>query len=359
VKPLLTAPKRQLIDILQTQLIPWASSGAPLALLDMPPQIIGQNKITEKSGKTLPALQGAGQVTRLKYWRDENLNSVAVPIIGCIIDGEADLEVGATQAACRKLKIEGKRWIVAMPKSTFFLVAPGTPVSGPGKVHWRRAHPEKAYSRMLWMQIHENGAYCHFNTSDKGKLWIAPHLFLRDLHLFPLAQNLIQEMQTQTHRYLPIAYFHLGLLLEYLLRSLSLPSKTKERPENILVPALPFPFPHESTDERMRKMVAYIDENLASSLLSAEKIAAQFHLSPVHLRRLFQQELGISTMKFVAGRRLEFARQLLRESSFNIEQIALYCGYKYPANFTNAFLHHFGVSPSAFRQGARPDGRKS
>lgn len=356
MKPFLTAPRRQLIDILQTQLIPWAGSGAPLALLDMPPQIIGQNNITEKPGKALPPLQGVGQVMRLKYWREENLNSVAVAIIGCVIDGEADLEVGATQAACRKLKIEGKRWMVAMPKSTFFVVAPGTPVSGPGKVHWRRAHPESAYSRMLWMQIHESGAYCHFNASDKGKLWIAPHLFLRDLHLFPLAQNLIQELQTQTPRYFPIAYFHLGLLLEYLLRSLSLPPKRKERTENITAAALPFPFPHETANERMRKMIAYIDENLASPMLSAERIAAQFYLSPVHLRRLFQQELGISTMKFVARRRLEFARQLLRESSFSIEQISHYCGYKYPANFTNAFVRHFGISPSAFRQG---NGRNS
>ena len=356
MKPLLTAPKRQLIDVLQTQLIPWANGGAPIALLDAPPKILGTNRVTEKLGAALPSLQGVGQVVRVRYWREENFNSAAIPLLGCVLDGEADLEVGTTQTMCRKLKIEGKRWIVAMPKSTFFLAAPGTPVSAPGQVHWRRAHPERAYSRMLWVQLHEAGAYCHFNTSDKGKLWISPHVFLRNPQLFPLASNLVQEMQRQSPRHLPIAYFHLGLLLEYMLQSLLMPSKIKE--DVSAVSTLSFPSSKHSLDERMQNIVDYIDQNLASPLLSTETIAAKFHLSPVHLRRLFHRELSTSTMKFVAARRLEFAQQLLLESSFNIEQISHYCGYKYPSNFTHAFLQHYGTSPSSFRNSAHVNVRK-
>ena len=358
MKPLLTAPKRQLIDVLQTQLIPWANSGAPIALLDAPPQVLGANRVTEKPGAALPSLQGMGQIVRVRYWREENLNSAAIPMLGCIVDGAADLEIGITQTLCQKLKIDGKRWIVALPKSTFFLIPPNIPISSVGQVHWRRAHPEKAYSRMLWIQIHEAGAYCHFNTSDKGKLWISPHLFLRNPHIFPLAHNLIQEIQLQSQRHLPIAYFHLGLILEYMLQSLLTPSKITDRIESAVAsPTSSLFSSQQSLDERMQKIIAYIDENLANPSLSTESIAAWFHLSPAHLRRLFHRELSLSTMKFVSTRRLEFAQQLLLESSFNIEQVSRYCGFKYASNFTNAFIQHCGVSPSAFRNRAHPDMR--
>lgn len=132
MKSILTAPKRQLIDVLQTQLIPWAGSGAPIALLDAPPKILGQNKVTEMPGKALPPLRGFGQHIRVHKWSAENMNAVSMPMFGCVIDGEADLEVGATQAVFQKLKIEEKRWIVAAPKSTFFLIPPGVPVSSTG-----------------------------------------------------------------------------------------------------------------------------------------------------------------------------------------------------------------------------------
>jgi AraC-like DNA-binding protein len=352
VKPFPKALQLQLIDTLQNQLIPWAGSGASIAFLDAPPRVIGQNTIAEQPGKALPTLQGVGQVVRMRHWRSEYLNSVEVPTLTCVIEGEADLEMGITQQQCQRLGIEGKRWIIGMPKSTFFLATPGTPTSAAGKVHWRRPYPEKAYSRMLWMQIHETGAYCHFNTSDKGKLWISPHLFLHSPHISALTHNLIQEMRLESPRHVSITYFYLGLILEYLLQSLLLPPQSDLTPlgesGETLLPLPPNNL--QNADERMRTILAYIDEHLANPNLSTENIAAKFHLSPVHLRRLFHKAVAMSPMKFITLRRLEFSRQLLLESSFNIKQISRYCGYKHSSNFSNAFLQRYGVSPSSLRQ---------
>lgn len=349
MKPFSKALQFQLADALQNQLIPWSRSGGSIAFLDAPPRVIGQASITEQPAKALPPLQGVGQVVRMRHWHAENLNSVDVPTLTCVIDGEADIEMGMTQQQCRRQGTEAKRWVVALPKSTFFLATPGTPTSAAGKVHWRRPHPEKAYSRMLWMQIHETGAYCHFNTSDKGKLWISPHLFLHHPQISQLTHNLIQEIRLQSPRHVSIAYFSLGLILEYLLQSLLLTPQTDQA---VALPALPPLSIAPVADERIRNMLAYIDDNLANSNLSTENIAAKFHLSPVHLRRLFHQTVALSPMKFITLRRLEFSRQLLLESSFNIKQISRYCGYKHSSNFSNAFLQHYGISPSALRQAA-------
>lgn len=352
MKPISQALRLQCADILQKQLIPWATNGAPIALLDVPPKNIDQKQVTVLPGKSLPPLQGTGQIMRLRHWSSENLNSTAIPILGCVIEGEADLEVGITQADCQKLHTDGKRWYIALPQRNFFLVNPGTPISAPGKVHWRRTNPEQAYSRMLWIQIHESGVYCHFNTSDKGKLWISPHLFLQDAHVFPLAHNLIRELQFQSPRHLPIAYFHLGLILEYILRSCLAPSK-KEQPtqqENAAISLPPLHSSRHLQDERIQAIIEYIDANLANPTLSTDSLAVRFHLSPAHLRRLFRHALATSPMQFVKERRLEFAQQLLLESSLNIAQISKYCGYKYPPNFTNGFLQHFGESPRDYRK---------
>lgn len=348
MKPFSKALQFQLADALQNQLMPWASSGRSIAFLDAPPRVIGQNTITELPGKALPPLQGVGQVVRMRHWRNEFLNSVQVPTLTCVIDGEADIEMGITQQQCRRMGIEAKRWIIGMPKGTFFLATPGTPTSAAGKVHWRRPEPEKAYSRMLWMQIHETGAYCHFNTSDKGKLWISPHLFLHNTQISPLTYSLIQEIRLQSPRHVSIAYFYLRLILEYLLQSLLLAPQATRLTESF--GRVPKPTPPAMTDERMRNIIAYIDENLANPTLSTENIATRFHLSAVHLRRLFHQAVSLSPMKFITLRRLEFSRQLLAESSFNIKQISQYCGYKHSSNFSNAFLQHYGISPSALRQ---------
>lgn len=351
MKPISQALRLQIADALQTRLIPWVNSGAPIALLEAPPQAVDSNLITARPGEALPPLQGSGQVMRLRHWQSENLNSTAIPILGCVLEGEADLVVGITQADCRKLQLEETRWQIALAQRHFFLVAPDTPISGPGQVHWRRANPDLAYSRMMWIQIHESGAYCHFNTSNKGKLWISPHLFLHNRHIFPLMHNLIQEMQLQAPRRLPIIYFHLGLILEYILRSCLTASHDEQQVHDtaatIALPALSFP---KIQNERLQDIIEFIDANLPNHQLSTDRLAAQFHLSPSHLRRLFRHATDTSPMQFVKQRRLEFAQQLLLESSLTIAQISRYCGYKYPPNFTNVFLQHFGESPRSFRE---------
>jgi len=354
MKPVLNATRRQLLDTLQNQMIPWLGSGAPIALLDAPPHILGSNLIHENPGKILPDSHGTGKAVQVRHWQEENMDAASVPMIGCVLDGEADIAVGTTAKICRTLNIPGTQWVVELPQRSFFIVPPNVPVSSVGKVHWYRSHPEKAYSRMCWMQVHENGVYCHFNASSQGKLWISPHTFEHHKQLFPLANNLIYEMQRHSHRYTSISYFHLNLLLEFVLQNLMESSRQSKLSESatLLSPITFSENPH-ITDPRVRKILEYITDNLSRSELNTEMIAAHFNCSPTHLRRMFQAQLSTSLMKFLTQKRMEFAQQLLLESSFNIEQISEYSGYRYQSNFTHAFLRHFGVSPSQYRTNVR------
>jgi len=344
----LSAPARQLLNVITRQLIPWASSGSGFVSLDAPPEAIGANNIIEQPGKALPLKTDryGGTIGR-RSWEEENLNSMAIPYLGCVVEGEADIVVGTTTAMCRKMKIFGKRWIVQMPKGSFFLLPPGVPISAGQKPHWKRSHPEKAYSHIFWMQIHDAGGSCHFSTSQDGKLWPHPHTFVYSKHLLPLALTILDEMSAKSPHYISMIYLHLSVLFNHMARSLENESKHADVEKSTFHSIAVAPI---HSDLQVQRAVDYIDENMNNTSLSAEKIAIHVRLSVSHLNRLFHQKFQMPIMRFVWKRRLELGRELLLNSSFNVMQIGFRCGYAHPSSFVEAFIRKYGVSPTEFRK---------
>lgn len=347
----LSALQRQLLETLQTQLLPWASSGAPFVLLSPPPQVIGPNQITEYPGPALPLkTTRLGRTVRLRHWAEECLNSLTVPYLSCVVEGEADMRIGTTTAICRKLKTSGKRWVVAMPQKTFSLALPGTPFSDGQLVNWQRPHPEKAYSKILHLQIHNTGAYCHFSTSHKGKKWTHPYTFIHDTKLMPVATTLIHEMTAKSPQYVHVTYSYLTILLNYLIRDLQ--SFPGHHETGTSVPLST----HTVTEASLQRAVDYINENFKNPGLNAEQIANYAHVSVTHLGRLFHQEFGLPVMRFVTQKRMELGQQLLIDSNFNIKQICFHCGYLHSSSFIKVFFQHYGMSPQQYRKAKRTDG---
>jgi len=347
----LNAPGRQILEVLRTKLIPWASSGAPFILLDAPPKQIGSNAIIEKPGRKLPLQRGIGQVIRTQAWREDGLNSVSMPYMGCIVDGEADIITGTTTAMCRKLKIPGKRWIVRAPQQSFVMTPPHVPHSGGQRPHWERPHPETAYSRILWMQFHSTGAHCHFCTSDKGEHRTHPVYFIYGTKFLPLAESLISEMSLQSPQYLPLVYLHLSTLFQHMVRGLL----TKQTKNLTKEPVVTLSNTFSNADVLIQQATDFIDQHLYDYPLTVERIAAHLHLSPRHLARLFQREANIPVMQFVTKRRMELACQLLLESQLNVVGVAGHCGYASVSSFIKAFRRHSGTSPSVFRSAHKLD----
>ena len=341
--------RQQILQAVSTQLIPWVSEGSPFILLDAPPAIIGSNLILEQPGRKLALQRGAGLKMRVQAWPEENLNMMAVPYMGCVVEGEADIITGTTTAMCRTREIAGKRWIINAPQKSLFLAPPQVPLSRGERPHWERPNPENAYSRILWLQFHTTGVNCHFCTSERGKHWSHPYYFIYGQEFFPLAKSLIREMTEMAPHYVPLVYSHLSTLFHHMLRSLvAKPSEEglEELPA-VVAPVL------DSADALIREAVDFIDQNLHERLLTVEQIAAHLHFSPRHLARVFRREMGVSVMEFVTRRRMELACQLLIESQFGVAKIGGYCGYTSSTSFIKAFVRRFDSSPTAYRQAHR------
>jgi len=106
--------------------------------------------------------------------------------------------------------------------------------------------------------------------------------------------------------------------------------------------------PRGLDDGRLRRIVQFIDANLQNDI-RLKDLARVANLSPFHFSRAFRKATGGPPHRFVRDRRLERARELLKDSSTPLAEIALICSFSSQSSFNRAFTRAYGVSPGKFR----------
>jgi len=81
-----------------------------------------------------------------------------------------------------------------------------------------------------------------------------------------------------------------------------------------------------------------------------EDLAEHVGLGARHLRRLFDEHLGVAPIQIANARRLRFARQLLNDTGLSVNQVALCAGFRSIRHFNHSIRSSFGQSPSALRK---------
>lgn len=99
-------------------------------------------------------------------------------------------------------------------------------------------------------------------------------------------------------------------------------------------------------------IVRRIDEGLADEGAGLEEIAEEFGLSSRQLRRVVQQELGVSPIELIQTRRLLLAKQLLTETKLPIIDVAFASGFSSLRRFNDAFSTRYRMPPSRLRKEA-------
>jgi AraC family transcriptional regulator len=100
---------------------------------------------------------------------------------------------------------------------------------------------------------------------------------------------------------------------------------------------------------KMKRLIEFIEENLEGDL-SLEALAAQLLISPLYLPRAFKTAVGQSPHQYVLGRRIERAKELLRNTDSPIADVAFATGFSSQSHLSNWFLRVVGVSPAAYRR---------
>lgn len=100
--------------------------------------------------------------------------------------------------------------------------------------------------------------------------------------------------------------------------------------------------------EAITLMEANIEETI-----ELDELAVYVGLSRRQLERLFQKYLHCSPSKYYLKLRLYRARQLLRQTSMSIIEIATACGFVSSPHFSKCYRIHIGISPKAERVGTQ------
>jgi AraC family transcriptional regulator len=104
--------------------------------------------------------------------------------------------------------------------------------------------------------------------------------------------------------------------------------------------------------QRLRAVIEYIEEHL-DGYPTLEQLAAVARLSSYHFARQFKAATGLPPYQYVILRRVERARQLLRDSDLSLAAVAGCTGFSNQSQFCHHFKRVVGVTPRQFRTPAR------
>lgn len=101
-------------------------------------------------------------------------------------------------------------------------------------------------------------------------------------------------------------------------------------------------------DEKVQRVIQYIDQNLDKNLVVKE-LASMVYIHPTHLIRLFKIQTGTTPLEYIHRTKMEKAKDDLLYSDKSISQIAAEIGMD-ALHFSSVFKKYFGVPPTVFRK---------
>jgi AraC family transcriptional regulator len=104
---------------------------------------------------------------------------------------------------------------------------------------------------------------------------------------------------------------------------------------------------------KLRAVIEYIHEHLDAEL-SLDHLAGVAHVSPYHFARLFKNSTGLPPHQYVIARRVERAKELLRQhDDLPLIEVALEAGFANQSHLTRHFKRLVGVTPGRVQSSAR------
>ncbi len=104
-----------------------------------------------------------------------------------------------------------------------------------------------------------------------------------------------------------------------------------------------------SSSQIIQEADKFIRAHYAESL-TLQSVAAEVHVTPVWLSKLFKKEKRKTFLEYLTDVRMERARKMLGQVQYKIYQVASEVGYKDPVHFTKLFKKQAGCTPKEYRR---------
>ena len=105
-------------------------------------------------------------------------------------------------------------------------------------------------------------------------------------------------------------------------------------------------------EELLRRVAEYMEEHIAGEL-NFEDVRSEFGLSATSLKNIFKLQTGMGVMEYYQQQRVNRARRMLRDGSYNITEVAERMGYSSIHAFSRQFRRLMGMSPTEYLKSIR------
>lgn len=92
----------------------------------------------------------------------------------------------------------------------------------------------------------------------------------------------------------------------------------------------------------------YIDSNFAT-IDTVDSVCRSLYVNKFYLTHIFKETLGVTPLKYIIQKRLEYAKTLLTTTDKSISDIAKECGYSDVAYFSKTFKRVEKLTPNEYR----------
>ena len=102
-------------------------------------------------------------------------------------------------------------------------------------------------------------------------------------------------------------------------------------------------------DECMNNILNYINSHLDGTITN-KQLAKVAGMHPNHMIRFFKNRTGITPAKYVTIQKMEYAKMLIEEKEYSIQEITEKIGLEHISHFSKLFKSYYGVSPAGYRK---------
>ena len=111
-----------------------------------------------------------------------------------------------------------------------------------------------------------------------------------------------------------------------------------------------FEIPKNNSDDRITKMLTYINENISKTeLLKVENLANVFQMSPTYVSEFFKKQVNMSLREYIIKGKLKLVEIRLLNSDFRLNEIADELGFTDVSHLSKTFKRYTGSSIRDFK----------
>ena len=105
----------------------------------------------------------------------------------------------------------------------------------------------------------------------------------------------------------------------------------------------------KTTEDKIQQIKDFLDENFQKKS-PLDMIADKFFISKYHMSREFKKAYGITIANYIITNRITYAKELLRFTDLQIEEIGRLCGIEDNSYFNKIFRKFEGMTASHYRK---------